>query len=157
MIFVTLGTQDKQFKRLLEAVDKLDINDKIIAQTGSTEFKSDKVEIHKYLSQRKFNQYMKDADMIITHAGVVTIIAGLKLHKKMIVAARRAEYKEHVNNHQMQILEAFSKDGYILPLYDFEDLPKLIKTEFIPKEFMSNNKIFNKKLNSKIDELVSKR
>ena len=57
----------------------------------------------------------------------------------------------------MQILEAFSKDGYILPLYDFEDLPKLIKTEFIPKEFMSNNKIFNKKLNSKIDELVSKR
>ena len=46
MIFVTLGTQDKQFKRLLEAVDKLDINDKIIAQTGSTEFKSDKVEIH---------------------------------------------------------------------------------------------------------------
>ena len=157
LIFVTLGTQDKQFKRLLEAVDKLDINDKIIAQTGSTEFKSDKVEIHKYLSQRKFNQYMKDADMIITHAGVGTIIAGLKLHKKMIVAARRAEYKEHVNNHQMQILEAFSKDGYILPLYDFEDLPKLIKTEFIPKEFMSNNKIFNKKSNSKIDELVSKR
>ena len=73
LIFVTLGTQDKQFKRLLEAVDKLDINDKIIAQTGSTEFKSDKVEIHKYLSQRKFNQYMKDADMIITHAGVGTI------------------------------------------------------------------------------------
>ena len=69
MIFVTLGTQDKQFKRLLEAVDKLDIDDKIIAQTGSTEFKSDKIEIHKYLSQRKFNQYMEDADIVITGEG----------------------------------------------------------------------------------------
>ena len=43
MIFVTLGTQDKHFPRLLEAVEKLNINEKIIAQTGSTDYKSDKI------------------------------------------------------------------------------------------------------------------
>ena len=125
LIFVTLGTQDKQFKRLLEAVDKLDIDDKIIAQTGSTEFKSDKIEIHKYLSQRKFNQYMEDADMIITHAGVGTIIAGLKLHKKMIVAARKAEYKEHVNDHQIELATKLEQLGCILAYQDGEDFISL--------------------------------
>ena len=38
LIFVTLGTQDKHFKRLLEAVEKLDIDEKIVAQVGSTDF-----------------------------------------------------------------------------------------------------------------------
>ena len=40
LIFVTLGTQDKKFKRLLDAVETLNVNEKIIAQTGSTEYKS---------------------------------------------------------------------------------------------------------------------
>ena len=42
----------------------------------------------------------------------------------MIVAAREAKYKEHVNDHQKQILETFSKEGYILALNDFNDLAK---------------------------------
>ena len=52
MIFVTLGTQDKQFVRLLDAVEKLDTDEKIIMQIGSTEFSSKKpkeqVEINKF-------------------------------------------------------------------------------------------------------------
>ena len=45
MIFVTLGTQDKHFPRLLEAVEKLEVDEEIIAQVGSTKFKSDKIKI----------------------------------------------------------------------------------------------------------------
>ena len=89
MIFVTLGTQDKKFKRLLDAVEKLDIDEKIIAQIGSTDFKSEKMELHKFMSKDEFDNYMKEARIIITHAGVGTIIEGLKLHKKMIVSARK--------------------------------------------------------------------
>lgn len=98
------------------------------------------------MSKTKMDQYMKEADVIITHAGVGTIIAGLKLHKKMIVAARLKQYKEHVNDHQLQILDTFSKAGYIIPLEDFDKLEELIKMDFEPKEFKSNNEIFNEKL-----------
>ena len=87
MIFVTLGTQDKHFPRLLEAVEKLDIDEKIIAQTGSTDFKSNKMEVHKFLSQDEFNKYMEEARFVITHAGVGTIIYGLSIEKTIIVAA----------------------------------------------------------------------
>ena len=44
LIFVALGTQDKKFPRLLEAVNKLETNEKIVAQVGSTKFESKKME-----------------------------------------------------------------------------------------------------------------
>ena len=141
MIFVTLGTQDKHFPRLLEAVEKLDIDEKIIAQTGSTDFKSNK---------------MEEARIVITHAGVGTIIYGLSIDKTMIVAARLKKYGEHVNDHQLQILDTFSKDGYIIPLREFSELKnKIIEAEkFKPKKFISNNKNFVKLLDNEITKLT---
>lgn len=150
MIFVTLGTQDKHFDRLLNAVYKLETDEKIVAQIGSTEFKSSKpegkFEIHKFLSNEEFEKYMDEARVVITHAGVGTIIYGLKKHKKMIVAARLKKYGEHVNDHQLQILQTFASEGYIIPLENFDDLPKLLEMEFTPKEWKSNNNTFNRKL-----------
>ena len=150
MIFVTLGTQDKHFDRLLTAVYKLETDEKIVAQIGSTEFKSskpeDNFEIHKFLTNEEFEKYMDEARVVITHAGVGTIIYGLKKHKKMIVAARLKKYGEHVNDHQLQILQTFASEGYIIPLENFDDLPKLLEMEFTPKEWKSNNNTFNRKL-----------
>ena len=156
MIFVTLGTQDKTFERLLEAVEKLKLDEKIIAQTGSTNFKSNKMEIHNFLSPEEFNRCMKEAKVVITHAGVGTIIQGLNLHKKMIVAARKKEYKEHVNDHQEQILRTFASSGYIIPLDNFNDLEKLIEKDFTPKEYKSNNKQFIENLDNEIKNLLKK-
>lgn len=157
MIFVTLGTQDKQFVRLIEAVNKIDTDEQIVAQVGSTNCSKlklrDNIKIYDYLSDNEFDKYMNNARIIITHAGVGTIIKGLKLNKTMIVAARLKKYKEHVNDHQLQILDNFSKEGYIIPLHNFEDLPKLIEMKFIPKEFKSNNKNFNDKLENIINTL----
>ena len=157
LIFVTLGTQDKHFPRLLEAVEKLDIDEKIIAQTGSTDFKSNKMEVHKFLSQDEFNKYMEEARIVITHAGVGTIIYGLSIDKTMIVAARLKKYGEHVNDHQLQILDTFSKDGYIIPLREFSELKnKIIEAEkFKPKKFISNNKNFVKLLDNEITKLTN--
>lgn len=156
LIFVTLGTQDKKFKRLLEAVEELEINEEIIVQAGSTDFKSDKMEIHKFLTSKEFERYMKKARIVITHAGVGTIISGLSMNKKMIVAPRKQEYKEHVNNHQEQILETFSREGYIIPLNDFSKLKEAIieSDNFMPKKFISNNKNFVKLLDKEITKLI---
>ena len=152
MIFVTLGTQDKHFDRLLKAVYKLETDEKIVAQIGSTEFKSskpeEKFEIHKFLSNEEFEKYMDEARVVITHAGVGTIIYGLKKHKKMIVAARLKKYGEHVNDHQLQILQTFASEGYIIPLENFDDLPKLLEMEFTPKEWKSNG-IYTKRVEIK--------
>lgn len=161
MIFVTLGTQDKQFRRLLDATLALRIDEKVVIQYGSTKPDEDMVEnleknfeLHQYLSNEEFDKYMKEARVIITHAGVGTIIEGLKLDKMMIVAARLKKYKEHVNNHQLQILDTFEKEGYILRLDDFSKLPELLKENFKPKKFNSNKNNFNTYLEEEIYKLI---
>lgn len=156
MIFVTLGTQDKKFPRLLETVENLNTDEEIIMQTGSTDFSTNKenIKIYKYLTPEEFSNYMEESSQVITHAGVGTLVQGLKLHKKMIVAARLKKYKEHVNDHQLQILKTFEEEGYIVPLYNFDDLEKLLKKEFTPKDFKSNNKDFVKLFDNEIKKLT---
>jgi len=160
MILVTLGTQDKKFKRLLQAVEraitKLNITDDVIVQAGSTKYKSNKMKIYDYLSMDEMDNHIKSADLIITHAGVGTILKGLEYGKTMIVAPRLHQYKEHVNDHQVQILDTFEKEGYIIALRDFEKLPEIIKEaeDFKPKKVKSNNENFIKRFDEEIERLT---
>lgn len=145
MILVTLGTQDKQFYRILEALEvKLDkhlINDEVVVQAGcSADFKSKYMKIFDLIPMDEFDEMIKKCDLLITHGGVGSIITGLKNNKKVIAAARLSKYNEHVNDHQLQIIDNFSKEGYILKLDNFDDIDKLIKDsfKFKPKKFKSN-------------------
>ena len=131
MIFVTLGTQDKSFKRLLEAVDREIVNgnikDKVIVQAGYTEYESKNMEIYKLIPMDEFDKYIKECDLLITHAGVGSIMTGLNNNKKIIAAARLSEYGEHNNDHQKEIATEFSKLGYIMYLENFNELGNLEK------------------------------
>ena len=145
MILVTLGTQDKQFYRILEALEnKLDkhlIDDEVVVQAGcSADFKSKYMKIFDLIPMDEFDEMIKKCDLLITHGGVGSIITGLKNNKKVIAAARLSKYNEHVNDHQLQIIDNFSKEGYILKLDNFDDIDKLIKdsSKFKPKKFKSN-------------------
>jgi len=144
MIFVTLGTQDKGFPRLLDAIEKEiengTIKEKVIVQAGLTKYESDDMEIIDLIPAQEFEDYVEKADLIITHGGAGSILTAIKHHKKVISAARLSKYKEHTNDHQKQIVREFAKDGYIMELRDFNKLGKLIEKSktFIPKRFESN-------------------
>ncbi len=161
MIFVTLGTQDKPFERLIKAVENQIINgnikDEVIVQAGYTKYESDKMKILQYIPIEEFEKYIKKADIIISHAGVGSIIAGLENNKKIIAAARLKKYGEHVNDHQMQILDNFSESGYILKLEKFEELDKALERveKFTPKKFKSNNINFVNQLRNEMQNLLN--
>lgn len=157
MIFVTLGTQDKSFSRLLDAIEKQikngNIKEKVIVQAGHTDYISDNMEILKLIPMEEFDKYINECDLLITHAGVGSIMTGLKNNKKVIAAARLKEYNEHTNNHQIQIAKEFSDMGYILYLDDFDKLNKVLETakKFKPKKLESNNNNFIKIIQDFID------
>lgn len=161
MIFVILGTQDKKFPRLLEALQKkidegkIDKKEEIIVQAGSTKYKSNDMKIFDYIPISQFEDYIEKADLIICHAGVGTILTALKKNKKIIAAARLKQYGEHVNDHQLQILENFKNKGYILALENFDEMDNLIKQaqEFKPANFKSNKKFFLNQLEKEINIL----
>ena len=141
MILVILGTQDKQFPRLLEAIDReIDngtIKDKVVVQAGQTKYESKNMEIFDLLPAPEFDKLMDRADLIITHGGAGSILGAIKRGKKVIAAARLAQYKEHHNDHQKQIIGEFVKSGYILELDDFDKLGELIEKskKFKQKKF----------------------
>lgn len=161
MILVTLGTQDKKFYRLLDAIQKaIDdgiINDKVIVQAGySSDYKSDDMEIFNLVSINKFKKLISECDILITHGGVGSIITGLKENKKIIAVPRLKKYKEHTNDHQIQIVDNFASEGYIVKLDDGEDLSYIIEciNDFTPKEYKSNHTDFIKMVDVEIEKYL---
>lgn len=144
MILVTLGTQDKSFTRLLDAIqeqiDKGIIKDKVVVQAGFTKYNSKNMEIFDLIDRDDFSKLIEKCDLLITHGGVGSILTGLKNNKKIIVCPRLSKYKEHINDHQVQIVNNFYDSGYILKYNDGDDLGKIIKNskKFEPKKYISN-------------------
>jgi UDP-N-acetylglucosamine transferase subunit ALG13 len=103
----------------------------------------------------EFKKLIKKADIIITHGGVGSIMEGIRSNKKILAAPRLKKYKEHDNDHQLQIIDEFVNMGYILPLKDFNKLDKmLIKiNKFKPKEFVSNTENMIRLVEKEIDSL----
>lgn len=153
-----LGTQNNSFHRLLEKIEELIkngvIKDNVIVQAGYTKFKSDDMQIFDLIPREKLEKYQNQADLIITHGGVGSIITSLKLGKKVIAMPRLHEYGEHVNNHQIEIVELFDNKGYIIGCMDLEKLEEALKKvkEFEPKKYeLDNHKMLNI-----IDEFIEK-
>ncbi len=148
MILVTLGTQDKDFSRLLKAIDKLIdkkvIKEKVIVQAGYTKYKSKNMQIFDLIDQEELENLTDKCSLLITHGGVGSILMGIKKNKKIIAAARLSKYKEHTNDHQKEIIKEFVKDGYIKELKNFNKLEEVIKEtkKFKPKKFESNTNNF---------------
>ena len=145
MILVLLGTQNNSFHRLLEEIEKnikdKTINEEVIVQAGYTKFQSHKMRIIDLMSKEQLSQFQDEANLIITHGGVGSIISSIEKNKKVIAVPRKHEYGEHVNNHQEEIVELFSKKGYILGVEDVKDLEEAIKKipYFKPVMYKSDN------------------
>lgn len=157
MILITLGTQDKEFTRILKEVDKLItkkvIKEEIVVQAGYTKYKSKNMKIFDYVSKTELEKYIEKASFVITHAGVGTIFDCLKKNKKIIAVPRLSKYKEHNNDHQLQIVEEFGKEGFLIPVYEMDELEQAIQKvkTFKPNKYKSNNKNMVKLISEYID------
>ena len=144
MILVLLGTQNNSFKRLLEEVQKNidngNIKEEVIVQRGYTKFESKDMKFYNELPIEKINELIEQANIVITHGGVGSIISSITRGKKVIAVPRLKKYKEHVNDHQLDIIDSFNNNGYIIGIHNVEELGDAlnkIKT-FEPKKYIQN-------------------
>ena len=153
MILVTLGTQDKSFKRLLEAIQKQidngNIKDKVVVQAGCTEFESKDMEIFDLIDRDKFSKLISECDLLITHGGVGSILMAIKKNKKVIAVPRYKMYHEHVNDHQVKTIEIFGKRSYVMPTKNVQDIEQALKDV---KDFMPV--IYEKDERSKVIQII---
>lgn len=131
MIFVTLGSQKFQFNRLLQKLDELVgqgvIQEEMFAQIGYSDYKPKHYACKAFLNRGEFAEMQEKADIVITHGGTGAIIGAVKKGKKVLAVPRLAKYGEHVDDHQIQLLQQFDGMGIIEACYELVDLEKALK------------------------------
>jgi len=145
MIFVILGTQKFQMNRLIKYIDSLvaagRIDTPVIAQIGQSDYEPVNYQFHRFLDKAEFDKLVTEAELIVTHGGVNSIITALRCGKPVIVCPRLEKYGEHVDDHQREIARSFAKKGFVLCCDDDDDLEEQISlckvTEF--REYVSTN------------------
>lgn len=127
MIFVTVGNATHSFRRLLVAVDVCAESglfgaERVFAQTGYNPIQLGHCEGRSFLSRSEFRKSLEEASLVISHGGAGTILEMIHLNKVPVVMPRRKRYGEHVNDHQVQLVRAMASQGWIVPVFEPEEL-----------------------------------
>ena len=160
MIFVTVGTHEQPFNRLIKEVDRLKkegiITDEVFIQTGFSTYEPQYCDWKKLISYSEMDNYMTHSDIIITHGGPATFMGAIAKGKKPIVVPRQEKFGEHVNNHQLEFAEQVSERfGSIVVVEEINELQNYFNLDLIVDEsFNSNNLRFNSQLKQEIESLV---
>ena len=150
MIFVAVGTQKFPFNRLLKGIDDLieqgKLEDEVFAQIGHSDYVPRNYQYKEFLSKEDFQAKISSCDVLITHSGVATIIAGMRLEKPVVVVPRFAKFAEHVDDHQLQIAESFSTKNLVLMCKNITKLAQTVqeaRTHVFAKYVSQKERIVN--------------
>lgn len=164
MIFVTVGTHEQQFNRLIECIDNLKkddiIKEEVIMQTGYSTYEPQYCKWNKLIPYSEMIDNIEKANIVITHGGPASFTMPLQINKIPIVVPRQLKFKEHVNDHQVEFSKAVAERmKNIIPVYEIESLKEtILNYEKIVHSMKagidSNNKQFNNRLNEIVYELL---
>lgn len=158
MIFVTVGTHEQPFDRLIRKIDELStyLDEEIIVQYGFSTYIPKYVKSFKMLSYQNMIDYSKKARIVITHGGPGSIMLPLLFDKKPIVVPRQKKYNEHVNDHQLLFSKYLFDNDYIYMITNIDDLFACIKnyqSNLSKINIVEHTKTFNDKFEIEVKKL----
>ena len=167
MIFVTVGTHEQPFNRLVEYIDSLKkdgtITEEVIIQTGYSTYEPKYCKWQKLFPYQEMIKFVGEARIVITHGGPSSFIKPLQIGKTPIVVPRRHEFNEHVNDHQVSFSKAVAERmGTIIVAEDMDKLGETITNydEIIggmESGLKSNNELFNEELEKIVNKMFEGR
>ena len=164
MIFVTVGTHEQPFNRLIKAVDELkkegSITEDVIMQTGFSTYEPKYCKWSKLIPYQQMIKNVEDARIVITHGGPASFIMPLQIGKTPIVVPRQYKFGDPVNDHQVEFARNVAERmGTIIPVEDISTLGEVIKNydEIVAKMghgMSSNNEKFCKELETIVNGIL---
>lgn len=161
MIFVTVGTHEQPFNRLVKSIDDLKkngvIKEEVIIQTGFSTYEPQFCKWSKLIPYQDMIKNIEMAHIVITHGGPASFIMPLQVGKIPIVVPRQYRFGEHVNDHQVEFTNSVAKRmGGIIPVQDVSQLADIITNyENIVKEMPHGINSNNSRFNKEIEKIVS--
>ena len=130
MIFVTVGNDFRGFDRLLKKIDEIAprIPSDIVVQRGYSKYLSKNTKCFPFVSMDKAIEYIRESELVVSHAGIGTIILCREYGVPLLILPRRKSHGEHMNDHQLEIAKALEerRDENIHVVYDEEQLGEAI-------------------------------
>lgn len=164
MIFVTVGTHEQPFDRLIKCIDRIAeekiVSDMIVVQRGFSCYIPRFCDYSDFFSYRDMIRNVENARIVITHRGPSSFMEALERNKIPIVVPRRKKFGEHINDHQVDFVRKFSeKYKNIITAESDGDIRKSIlhyddTVRDMPKIFISHNAKFVENIERLAMELV---
>lgn len=163
MIFVTVGTHEQPFNRLIQKIDGLKkngiIQEDVFIQTGFSTYEPKYCQWSKLISYQQMVKNVADARIVITHGGPASFIMPLQIGKTPIVVPRQKKFDEHVNDHQVEFVRSVAQRmGTIISVEEIEMLGDVIinyaqHVARMGHEMSSNNARFNIEFEKLVEKL----
>jgi beta-1,4-N-acetylglucosaminyltransferase len=128
LIFVTVGNATQAFRRLLDATDRaagagLFGEESVFMQTGSDEsFHASHCQQERFIDMERFERMLATASLVVSHGGAGTLLQVLRAGKTPIVMPRLQRYREHVDDHQVELVTALANEGRVIPVFEADEL-----------------------------------
>ena len=117
LIFVTVGTHQQPFERLIRAPDALPAED-LVVQYGFAEPPPSVEHAVPFMSFPEMLDHFDRADSVITHGGVGSILCATAAGHVPIVVPRLKRHGEHVDDHQVGLIRELVAAGEIAVVWD---------------------------------------
>ena len=121
MIFVTTGTSPCAFQRLVDSAARLAEHDEVVVQHGTAD-PPPGVNAFAYASEAVIAQYIREAEVVVCHAGAGSTALALSLGRRPLVLARRADLGENIDDHQVAFAERLARYGLVTLCLDADDI-----------------------------------
>lgn len=143
MIFVTIGTQEP-FDRLVRAIDEIasELEEDIIVQAPLKDYQPLNFKTFKFMDPGVFESNFKKADLIVSHAGMGTILLALELGKPLLIMPRQLKYQDSRNEHQMATAKILQSYNYVHVAKNEDELQRILRIN-IREKLKSEKKIGN--------------
>ena len=167
MIFVTVGTHEQPFERLIQYIDGLKgegtLSEEVVLQTGYSAYEPRHCKWSKFFPYSEMEARIREARIVVTHGGPSSFIPALQLGKIPVVVPRQKKFGEHVNDHQVKFCNAVAnRYGNVIVVEEVSDLRRVLLqydsiVAVMPVRLVDHNAQFNERFQEIINELIPER
>jgi len=146
------------FDRLIKKMDEIAerLEERVIMQIGYGKYIPKNAIYFRFTNREKIEELVANARIIVSHAGIGSILLAMKYRKPLVLVPRRKEYGEHIDDHQMEIARELEGKAGITVVYDINTLEKAIESSNINHYIFSENNTLTTQLKIYLSQLEEK-
>jgi UDP-N-acetylglucosamine transferase subunit ALG13 len=139
--FVSVGNAKQPFRRLLDVIVTLakELPQPVVVQHGNSPFSATGCVLRPFMDMVEFTECVRRSELIISHAGAGSIIHAIRAGKIPVVMPRIIEYDEIVDDHQLELAQAFAKLGKVVMVEEQKDFRPAIAEALHKQAIASGN------------------